>query len=77
MQIKLRDEVKEFDAGVSLFDVAKSISDGLARMALCAKVNGVVREMNTTLNEDCEVEFLTYNDEEGSIRNEYFFLQCC
>ena len=65
MQIKLRDEVKEFDKGVSLFDVAKAISDGLARMALCAKVNGVVREMSTVLNEDCEVEFLTYNNEEG------------
>ena len=42
MQIKLRDERKEFESGVTLFDIAKSISDGLARMALCAKVNGVV-----------------------------------
>ena len=65
MQIKLRDERKEFESGVTLFDIAKSISDGLARMALCAKVNGVVKEMNTVLTEDAEVEFLTFRDEEG------------
>lgn len=65
MHIKLRDEVKEFDAGICLFDIAKSISEGLARVALCAKVNGTVREMNTVITEDSEVEFLTYNDEEG------------
>ncbi len=65
MQIKLRDEVKEFESGASLFDIAKSISDGLARVALCAKVNGQVREMGTVLTDDAEVEFLTFNDEEG------------
>lgn len=65
MQIKLRDEVKEFESGASLFDIAKSISDGLARVALCAKVNGQVREMSTVLTDDAEVEFLTFNDEEG------------
>lgn len=65
MQIKLRDEVKEFESGASLFDIAKSISDGLARVALCAKVNGQVKEMSTVLTDDAEVEFLTFNDEEG------------
>lgn len=65
MQIKLRDEVKEFESCASLFDIAKSISDGLARVALCAKVNGQVKEMSTVLTDDAEVEFLTFNDEEG------------
>ncbi len=65
MNVKLRDEVREFEQGVSLFDIAKSISDGLARVALCAKVNGVVKEMRSVLNEDAEVEFLTFRDEEG------------
>lgn len=65
MQIKLRDEVKEFESGASLFDIAKSISDGLARVALCAKVNGQVKEMSTVLTDDAEVEFLTFNDDEG------------
>lgn len=65
MNVKLRDEIREFEQGVSLFDIAKSISDGLARVALCAKVNGVVKEMRSVLNEDAEVEFLTFRDEEG------------
>lgn len=65
MQIKLRDEIREFADGVTLFDVAKSISDGLARVALCARVNGQVRDMRTVLNSDAEVEFLTFADEDG------------
>lgn len=65
MQIKLRDEIREFDDGVTLFDVAKSISDGLARVALCAKVNGTVRDMRSTVEDGAEVEFLTFADEDG------------
>ena len=65
MKIKLRDTVKEFDKGASLFSIAASISEGLARVALCAKVNGKTVDMNTKLYEDAEVEFLTFADEEG------------
>ncbi len=65
MKIKLRDTVKEFDKGASLFSIAASISEGLARVALCAKVNGKTVDMNTKLYEDAEVELLTFADEEG------------
>lgn len=65
MKIKLRDTVKELDSGISLFDIAASISEGLARVALCAKLNGKTVDMNTKVFEDAEVEFLTFADEEG------------
>ncbi|MDD4316747.1 MAG: TGS domain-containing protein, partial [Clostridia bacterium] len=65
MKIKLRDSVKEFDSGTGLFEVASSISEGLARVALCAKVNGKTVDMGTKLFDDAEVEFLTFADEEG------------
>ena len=65
MQIKLRDEIKEFVEGVTLYDIAKSISDGLTRVALCARVNGKVRDMRSSVNEDAEVEFLTFADDDG------------
>ena len=65
MKIQLRDDIREFDGEISLFEIAKSISDGLARMALCAKVDGVVKDMRTVINQDSTVEFLTFRDEEG------------
>ena len=65
MQIKLRDEIKEFVEGVTLYDIAKTISDGLTRVALCARVNGKVRDMRSPVNEDAEVEFLTFADDDG------------
>ena len=40
MKIQLRDEVREFDDGVTVADIAKSISEGLARVAVCGKIDG-------------------------------------
>ena len=65
MQIKFKDEIKEFVEGVTLYDIAKTISDGLTRFALCARVNGKVRDMRSPVNEDAEVEFLTFADDDG------------
>lgn len=65
MKIKLRNDILECAEGSSLFDIAKLISDGFARTCLCAKVNGKTTEMRSVLNNDSEVEFFTFNDEEG------------
>ncbi len=65
MKIKLRDSVKEFEKGTSLKDIAASISEGLLRVALLAKVNGTLSDMSKKIFEDSEVEFLTFDDEEG------------
>ena len=65
IKVTLRDDVREFEAGVNAYDVAKSISDGLARAACVCKINGEVKDLRTVLNEDCTLEILTFADEEG------------
>jgi len=65
VKIKLRDEIKEFPKGIKLIEVAKEISEGLARAALVAEVDGVVTELGATVENDCEVSFLTFDDEAG------------
>ncbi len=57
--------VREFEPGVSAMDVARSISEGLARNVLSAKVNGEVRDANRPLPGDCTLQLLTWNDAEG------------
>lgn len=56
---------REFENGTSLLDIAKSISEGLARNCLAANVNGVTKELWYAPSGDCEVSFLTFNDEDG------------
>ena len=66
MKVMLKDgSSMEFEKGVSVLDVAKSISEGLARAACAAKVNGEVVDLRTELNKDCQLEILTFRDEEG------------
>lgn len=56
---------REFEQGATAMDVAKSISEGLARNVLSAKVNGEVRDANRALPGDCNLQLLTWNDPEG------------
>lgn len=65
IKVKLRDDVREFESGVSVMDVAKSIGAGLYKAACLAKVNGEICDLRTILNSDCEVEILTFDDEDG------------
>ncbi len=57
--------VKQYPKGSTALDIAKSISEGLARNVLSAKVNGVVIEATRPINEDATVQLLTWRDEEG------------
>lgn len=57
--------VKEFNKGVSGYDIAMSISEGLARNVLSAKVNGQVWDATRPINNDAHVQLLTWNDPEG------------
>ncbi len=57
--------VRQFENGVTSLDVAKSISEGLARNVLAAKVDGQVIDATRPLNADCTMQLLTWNDEEG------------
>lgn len=65
MLITLRGEQREFETGLSLMDMAGQISQGLKKEALCARVDGRVTELWQTIDHDCEVEFLTFADDEA------------
>ncbi len=56
---------REYENGVSAMDVALSISEGLARNVLAAKVNNEVVDATRTLPSDCTLSLLTWNDAEG------------
>lgn len=65
MKINLKGDIKEFDCAVTVYDIAKSIGDGLARSAMGGLVNGEVKELTYTITRDSEVEILTFDDEQG------------
>ena len=56
----------EVEKGSSVLDVAKKISEGLARVATCASVNGETKDLRYEINEDCALNIYTFdNDLEG------------
>jgi threonyl-tRNA synthetase len=57
--------VRQFEKGISSMEVALSISEGLARNVLAAKVNGEVVEANRAIHDDSSLQLLTWNDAEG------------
>ena len=57
--------VKNFDVPMSGYEIAKSISNKLAKRALAAKVNGNIVDLAQPLNGDVELQILTFDDEEG------------
>ncbi len=57
--------VREYESGVSSMDVAKSISEGLARKVLAANVNGEVWDATRPLEQDASVKLLTWEDNAG------------
>ena len=66
MKITLKDgSVKEYAGSMTVLDIAKDISEGLARAATSAKVNGETVDLRTEIAEDCELELLTFDSEDG------------
>lgn len=57
--------VRNFDAGVTGYQIAASISEGLARNALAIEVNGQTIELNRTIETDADIRIFTWNDTEG------------
>lgn len=57
--------VRSYEAGATALDVAKSISEGLARNVLAAKVNGEVWDATRPINTDATLTLLTWNDKEA------------
>ena len=66
IKVTLKDGViKECEKGISLMQVAESISQGLARNAVAATVDGQVKDLMTKLEDDAQVSILTFDDEDG------------
>jgi threonyl-tRNA synthetase len=57
--------VRKYDAGTTALQIAQSISEGLARNVLAAKVNDAVQDATLTLHTSCSLQLLTWNDLEG------------
>ena len=66
IKIELKDgAIIEVEKGSSIIDVAKNISEGLARVTLAGLVNGEVQDLRHKLTEDCKLEILTFDSLEG------------
>ena len=66
IQITLPDgSVRDYNKGASAMDVALSISEGLARNVLAAKVDGIVQDANLPIHENAQLQLLTWSDLEG------------
>lgn len=65
IRVNLKGSEREFESGISVAEVAKSIGMGLYKSACAARVNGAVCDLRTALTEDCNVEILTFDDKDG------------
>ena len=66
MIITLKDgSQKEYSQSMSVIDIAKDISEGLARVACAGEVDGEVVDLRTVIDKDCNLNILTFQDEGG------------
>lgn len=66
MKVTLKNgEVKEYAQAMSAYDIALDLSEGLARAACAAQVDGTTVDLRTVIDKDCELNILTVNDKEG------------
>ncbi len=66
IKITLKDgSVRELEREMSVLEIAKSISEGLARVATAGTVNGKTVDLRYVVKEDCELSILTFDDEDG------------
>ena len=64
IRVELPDgSIREVAEGISVFEVARSISEGLARQSVAAKVDGHLVDVSSTLDRDCRLELITLNSE--------------
>lgn len=67
MIITLKDgSKKEYAQAMSIIDIARDISEGLARVACVGEVDGQTEDLRTVIDKDCELNILTAKDAEGS-----------
>lgn len=65
VQVTLKDNVKEFESGITAAEIAKSIGMGLYKSACSVRIDGEVRDLRTPIEKDCTLEILTFDDADG------------
>ena len=65
VNVNLRGDVRQFENGIMPIEIAKEISPQLAKSCVCCKIDGQVKDLKTKIESDCEVEFLTFDDDNG------------
>ncbi len=65
VKVNLKGDVKEFESGITVAEIAKSIGAGLYKAACAGKINGAVVDLRTPITQDCDLEILTFDQPEG------------
>ena len=66
VSVKLKgDIIKDYDDNITISEVAKSLGMGLYKSSCAGKINGKMVDLRTTINQDCDLEILTFDDEDG------------
>lgn len=63
IKVTLRDEVKEFESGITVAEIAKSIGMGLYKAAVGGRINGEYCDLRTPVTKDCTLEIVTFGDD--------------
>lgn len=63
IKVSLRDDIKEFESGITVAEVAKSIGMGLYKAAVGGRINGEYCDLRTPLTEDCALEIVTFGED--------------
>ena len=73
IKLKLKDgSIMEVEQGSSILDVAKKISEGLARVATCGEINGDIKDLRYEINEDCDLVIHTFQDDDLDGKKAYW-----
>ncbi|HHW04109.1 MAG TPA: threonine--tRNA ligase [Thermoanaerobacterales bacterium] len=65
VKVNLRGEIRTYPEGITPLEIAEDISKKLAKEALVAKLNGKIVDLSYRINQDCNLELLTFEDEDG------------
>ena len=60
VKVKLRDDIKKFESGITVAEIAKSIGMGLYKAALGGRIDGEYCDLRTPVEKDCELEIVTF-----------------
>ena len=73
VKITLKDgSIIESEKGISILDVAKKISEGLARVATCGEINGKIKDLRYEIKEDCSLVIHTFNNDDIEGKKAYW-----